>query len=159
MSETLKKSGGAILTLVGVLVWGGMTLRENRAMNTYNEFSSACSQPLAQQDALLDEITDDLDTKKVEALVERSRSIESRLEAAPAPNEEILAIKKVLVERAARISEGLEAMGRYLGTEDKEKEKKLEAEFSAKFQEAGKKLDEFVALRDAYLKKYDLKLE
>ena len=159
MNESMKKAGGGIVTLVIVLVWGGMTLRETAAKDTYNEFSTACSQPLAEQDTLLDEIQAGVTPEKVPAWITKSESIQTRLEAVPSPNAEIEPLKAVLVERAECLSEAMKVLKLYLGTEDVAKEAKFEAEFKAKCNEAGQKLDEFVVLRNAYLKKYDLKLE
>jgi hypothetical protein len=149
-------SGIVTVAIIGFLIYSRVDSSSH--VKEFNSYIKKVRTLLAKQDALMDEVQKTPETavqEKVPKYIERSDALTKSFQAITTSDEELAKMHPLFAKRSEAISAALHLVLKY----DKSKDKKdLDAQ-NAKWTEARKHLDAFVAQRDAYFKKHDIELE
>jgi len=154
MSNRLLGIVGTIVALGSAGAW----VFSEYTVHQYNDYAETIRPLLAEQDALLKEIDQTADKEgpaKVDAWIAQSKDLRSRFEAVTPEDAEIAAFHKYWLLRADSITQALEVAKIYFKT----KKQSDMALLTQHFATAKKHLDAFLAARDVYAKKHNLKIE
>ena len=146
--------GGA---LVGIGALVGFVLSHLNA-NEYNDYVKPLRPHIAKQDALIEEMQKTTDAEALEKLpdyIERATALQKSFVDATPEDEELKEIHQHLVNRAESLL--AYCTGMKVAYETKDQAKATAAMEHAKAAKAH--LDAFVAARNAYGKKYDIKFD
>ncbi|MGE0709012.1 MAG: hypothetical protein AB7N76_23360 [Planctomycetota bacterium] len=158
--STAKNLVSGIVSVVLIAFVAYNNYDSGKHVKAFNAYIAAVKPQLVAQDQILAEVqqTKDADcAAKVDDWIKRSDAITAAFEAQALGEPDVAAMNQDLVSRSTLLSEGLRMLKEVAegGFKDEAKGKAI----ADKRQQADQKLNDFVAKRDAYFKKHDMKLK